>query len=57
MKNLCKKLSKDAKDFDWEQEAKALGLFLNLFEKFYDDFDNSNNYGFQLLQFNFVGYH
>ena len=48
MKNLCKETFRDAKDFDWEQEAKALGLFpLTYLEKFYDDFDNSNNYGFQ----------
>ena len=24
MKNLCKETFRDAKDFDWEQEAKAL---------------------------------
>lgn len=47
MKNLCKETFRDAKDFDWEQEAKALGLFpLTYLEKLYDDFDNSNNYGF-----------
>ena len=39
MKNLCKETFRDAKDFDWEQEAKALGLFpLTYLEKLYDDF-------------------